>query len=156
MLYNSLAESHVQYCLSSYGRTYNTHLNKIYKIQLRILKRIVSPKTKLRYKDNELGLFKHCNTLPVHLQFKLNLLKEQFFNSYLFTKKEHSVYTRSIAQNKLCTVRADNTFGERTTCYMVPRLINQLPSDLRNKITKNNYKSVLKKHLLDDMGIGTW
>lgn len=151
MLYNSLAESYVQYGVSSYGRTYNTYLNNIYKLQLKILKLIVSPVIKERFRDNEYGLFKHCKVLPIQTRVKYSLLKEQYFNPLFHNKIEHPVFTRAIARGCLCTTRARNAFGERTAHYLIPRLINELPSTIKENLDTKNIKSKLKSHFLSEL-----
>lgn len=151
MLYNALAESHIQYGLSSYGRTYKTYLDDIYRLQLRIIKTIVSPKIKSQFYENDIGLFDHCKILPVHTQVKFILLKEQFYKTSALNFVEHPVYTRAISRNKLVAPRAHNTYGERTTGYLVPRYINTLPSNLRNSLTPRNLKFKLKRHFLNSL-----
>lgn len=148
LVYNSLAESYIQYGLSSYGRTYATYLNQIYKLQIKILKNIVSTKIRLQFKDDDMGLFKHCNVLPIEIQFMHSILKENFFNETLFKVINHPVHTRAIAQNRFGTTRANNVYGERTAHYLVPRLMNKLPSVLINVITQKNIKYKLKSYLL--------
>lgn len=151
MLYNSLAQSYIQYGLSSYGRTYSTYLNQIYRLQLKILKIIVSTQIKIQFQNDDIGLFRHCKTLPVHTQFKFNLLKEHFFNAKFKKEVKHPVYTRAVAQNRLLEPRARNTYGERTASYLVPRLINNLPTDLVNSITSKNIRFKLKSYFLANL-----
>lgn len=149
MLYNSLAESYIQYGLCSYGLTYETYLNKIYDLQIRILKNIVPNKIRRQYGEDPTGLFKHCKVLPVHSQVKFVLLKKLFFVTYNQPQAERPVYTRSVARHQLScsSVRANNEYGRRTTDYLVPRLINKLPTELRDKLSVKNIKYKLKAHL---------
>lgn len=153
MLYNSLAESYIQYGLDSYGRTYKTYLNKIYDIQLRILKNIVSVKVRNQFRDDHTGLFKHCKVLPIHSQVKFILLKKMFFSTNNQPQPVHSVYTRSVARRELSSkpVHVNNEYGKRTTDYIVTRLINKLPIELRDKLTAINIKYKLKEHLLSSL-----
>lgn len=148
MMYNALAESYIQYGLSSYGRTYKTYLDTIYRLQLRILKNIVSNNIKKNLSNNDIELFKHCKILPVHMQVKFVLLKEQYFNESLKKSVVHPVYTRAVSANRLLTQRANNAYGERTTSFLVPRLINNLPYDLRDSLTPTNFKYKLKEYCL--------
>lgn len=147
-LYNSLAESYIQYGISSYGRTYNTYLNSIYKLQLKILKLIVSNGIREKFRHDDTGLFKHCKVLPVQVRFKYNLLKENYFNSKFHKKIEHPVFTRAIARGRLRTTQARNVYGHRTAQYLVPRFINELPPTLKNEINPDNIKLKLKSHFL--------
>lgn len=149
-LYNSLAESYIQYGISSYGRTYKTYLDAIYKLQLKILKLIVPPVIKEKFRKNEPGLFKYCKVLPVQLRFKYSLLKENYFNPKYQNKIEHPVFTRAIAQGRLRTSKARNVYGRHTTQYLVPRLINQLPPTLKSELNCKNVKYKLKLHFLNN------
>lgn len=151
MLYNSLAESYVRYGLSSYGRSYNSYLKQIYRLQLKILKNIVSPKINLQCKNNDLALFRHCKILPVQSQFMYSLLKENFFNEGLKTLVKHPVHTRAVSMNRFCLQRANNVYGERTTKWCIPHLLNKLPNEFINCITRNNIKNKLKSYFLNNL-----
>lgn len=94
-------------------------------------------------------MFRHCKVLPVFNQFKYTLLKENFYNETIRNPIQHPVYTRAVAQNRLCTTRANNRYGERTASYIVPRLINRLPPELINNITPRNLKHKLKEYFLN-------
>ncbi|KAL0810711.1 hypothetical protein ABMA28_010035 [Loxostege sticticalis] len=154
LLYNSLVESHIQYGLSSYGRTYKTYLQNIFNLQRRILRNIVSPNIKQQFYNDDNGLFNYCKILPVHIRIKQLLLKENFFNKHLTNKIEHPVFTRAIARNLLSTwtgASVNNIYGERTTAYLVPRLMNELPPELRdyNIVKPCNINRKLKTHYLN-------
>ncbi|KAG7299580.1 hypothetical protein JYU34_016566 [Plutella xylostella] len=151
MLYHSLADSYIEYGISSYGRTYNTYLNQIYNLQIKILKNIVTNNIQHQFYNNDKGLFSHCKILPVHTKAQLAILKEHFFNDELKRKIDHPVNTRAMARNRLQTTSAKNTYGERTAEYIVPRLINKLPIELINKITPMNYKTKLKSYFIENM-----
>lgn len=152
MLYNSLVESYIQYGLTSYGRTYCTYINNIFKLQRRILRNIVSHNIKQQFYNDDDGLFKYCKVLPVQIQLKYMLVRENFYKQELINKKQHAVYTRAVARNMLCTTGANNTYGERTTAYLLPRLLNTLPSEWRaynsKNIKPNDLKSRLRSYFL--------
>lgn len=66
LLYKSLAESIIQYGLSSYGRTYKTHIDRIFSLQLRILKEVVPTNLKRTFKEDYRKLFAFCKIIPVN------------------------------------------------------------------------------------------
>ncbi|KAF9802562.1 hypothetical protein SFRURICE_013749 [Spodoptera frugiperda] len=107
----------------------------------------LSPNIKKQYYENINGLFKHCKVLPVHAHANVLLLKDQFFNESLRTKIEHPIYTRANSENRLRTQRANNAYGERTIGYIVPRLINSIPAEVKC-ITPKNIKCKLKEYYL--------
>ncbi|KAG6456625.1 hypothetical protein O3G_MSEX009841 [Manduca sexta] len=144
MLYNTLAESYIQYGLLCYGRTFKTYVSRIYELQLKIIKTIVSTNVKPQYTHDEKGLFKHCKIMNIYSLIKYTLLKHYYFNTSVKSVIKHPIYTRAIAQNQLFQPSANNAYGERTANYIIPRLINNLPTDLIEKITPSNYKFKLK------------
>lgn len=151
MLYNALAESTIQYGITSYGRTFKTYLNKIYSLQKRILKNIVPNKIRHLYHDNDEGLFKYCNILPVHTQVNYSLLKKHYFNEKINKVINHPVCTRAVIGRRLQTGRAKNMYGKRTVAYIVPRLINRLPTNLRDILNEKNLKQKLKRHFIESL-----
>ena len=142
-LYTSLMDSIIAYGLSSYGRTFKTHLNKIYNIQLKTLKMIAPSSVRQKFYHNEFKLFQYCKVLPIQDKVKHILLKEHFFH-YNRNYKEHKILTRSISNNTIETTRANNFYGKRTLNYIIPRLINEVPKTLKDKITINNIKYKIK------------
>lgn len=154
LMYNALVESIISYGLSSYGRTFKTYTDQINKLQLRILKTIVPSAIKVKYKNNPNYLFQYCKVLPIQEKIKLVLIKENYFK-YIGNERQSCVFTRQIAQKKLCTISASNFYGKRTTNYIVPRLINDnLNIDIRDKITNFNIKRILKTVFLPNNNDG--
>ncbi|KAL0893268.1 hypothetical protein ABMA27_014866 [Loxostege sticticalis] len=151
MLYNALAESIVGYGLTSYGRTFKSYLNCIYKLQVRILKMIVPSNINQKYINDELGLFKYCKILPINTKIQYSLLKEQFFNTKIQQNISHEINTRQKTKKKLIITIARNSYGGRTTSYIIPRLVNNLELSLKQSITPNNIKYKLKLHFLNSL-----
>lgn len=151
LLYKSLGESTISYGLSSYGRTFKSHLDLIYNLQLRILKTIVPYKVKIKFKNNYRELFSYCKTLPIHEKIHYTLLNENFFQDDLKIPIKHDKNTRSVRNCKLELPRYENTYGKRMLKYMVPALINELPLEVKNKINPNNAKHELHKFYLDSL-----
>lgn len=152
MMYKSLAESIISYGLSSYGRTYKTHLDLVYKLQIRLLKQIV-PYNINKYKNNCHELFGFCKILPIYEKIKLSLLTEEYFNEGLKVRKtvnKHDVITRSISSCKLLLPTYTNLYGMRSLKYIIPNLINELPKLIKDKLNESNIKINLKKYFLEN------
>lgn len=133
-MYNALVESIISYGLSSYGRTFRTYIEQIMSLQIRLLKNIVPYAIKLKYKKEPELLFKYCKVLPIQEKIQFLLIKENYFK-YIENERKSHIVTRQITTKKLCTVGARNFYGERTTDYLIPRLINdRINIDIRNKI----------------------
>lgn len=142
-LYKALGETTIHYGLSSYGRTCKSHLDPIYALQLRILKSIVPPKIKNKYKNNYHELFYHCKVIPVHYHVQYSLLIENFFNTTYQKKIHRQKQTRSALNNKLEVPHYNNLYGKQMLQYQIPTLINHLPLNIKSEITKNNIKNKL-------------
>ncbi|CAH2104643.1 unnamed protein product [Euphydryas editha] len=115
-LYKSLAESIISYGLSSYGRTYKTHLNKIYTLQLRLLKEIVPINIKNKFRNDYHQLFEHCKIMPIHDKIKLTLLSEEYFNDKLKILNKvdpNSIITRQKSNAILLLPKYNNLYGKR-------------------------------------------
>lgn len=124
-LYKTLAESIMLYAISSYGRTYKSYLDKIYNLQIRLLKAIVPKSLQEKHSKNYEIFLEECNILSVYERVELALLVENYFNSTNY--KSHYITTRQVAQKKLEIIDAKNVYGKRKVDYIVPRLINNIP-----------------------------
>lgn len=150
-LYISLGESIIAYGLTSYGLTCKGNLDKIYGMQLRILKTIVPTKIKLKYKDDNCGLFHHCNILPVHEKLKYMLLVEHFFDKNLQDTYSGDIVTRNVYNKKLVLPCHQNLYGKNRLKYIIPYLINEIPKDIKSSLDDKNIKHKLKTHLLNQI-----
>ncbi|KAI5635933.1 reverse transcriptase (RNA-dependent DNA polymerase) domain-containing protein [Phthorimaea operculella] len=120
-LYIALADSIISYGLSSYGRTFKTYIDRIYNLQISMLKRILPTKFKNKIKNNLKEIFTFTRTLSVHDKIEVVLLQEHFF-AYKENIKTGVKYTRQIANENVNIIRASNFYGHRTTDYIVPSL----------------------------------
>ncbi|KAL0893100.1 hypothetical protein ABMA27_014739 [Loxostege sticticalis] len=145
-LYLALVESLISYGITSYGRTFKTYLNKIYSIQLRFLKLIVPKNVKLQHVGNYHDLFKFCKIIPIHQKVQYSLLTEQYYREDICIPIKHNKLTRKATSKKMNIFRANNIYGQRTSKYIIPRLINAIPTHVTEMINKNNIKRTLKKH----------
>jgi hypothetical protein len=71
-----MADSVINYGISSYVRTYKTPLRQIYNIPMRLLKAIVPLKIKHKYRHNYSKLFQYCRVLNVFDKVKLAVILE--------------------------------------------------------------------------------
>lgn len=149
LIYKALADSIISYGLSSYGRTYNSYINKIYNLQIKILKQIVPPNIKQKYKHNDNAIFKYCDVLPIQKKVKLSLILENHEGNDLKIPLLHNVQTRQKQKGYLQEWPAINAYGERTLKYMLPKLINELPYEIKNETNINNLKKKLKQYYID-------
>lgn len=150
-MYKALAESLISYGLSSYGRTFKTYIDPIKNLQKRMLKTIVPPKEYIKLKDEGRSVFNYCKIVPIHDKFCMNLLMEQFFRKEILHLVEHPIATRNVTSKKLVTSAYNNYYGKRTSQYLIPRLINNLPITIKSKIQDKNIKEVLKEYFIEKL-----
>lgn len=146
MLYLALADSIISYGLGSYGRTYKTYIEKIYKLQIRMLKTIVPINIKNKFKDNYTQLFKFCKVLPIEEKIKLSILKEENHHISQIVYKSRPKALRILTSTKKCILpKYRNCFGMRHWRYLLPKTINELPLDMQSVYLNCGYKKQLKR-----------
>lgn len=151
VVYYALADSIISYGLSVYGRTFITYINEIKTIQIRLLKFLVSKKTKsLCNKDYE-KLFSICKILPVDKKVDYLIGLEYYFSEEYQIKRVNRYNTKSVREGRLKQPKAVNYYGERVSNFFVPKLFNKI-SLLRKspKISLKLLKSKLKESFLED------
>lgn len=152
LLYLALADSIISYGLCSYGRTYRTYLNRIYKLQLSILKNIVPNNIRRMYKDDENGLFEYCKVMSVYEKVNMSIILDKFDKINSLTKINRHGRLRVL--DRLPTYqlpKTTNTYGMRTWKYILPDIINRLPKEMQLKLTNSNAKkckTILKQFYL--------
>lgn len=149
-LYHSLVESVISYGLNAYGRTFKTYLDKIYNIQIRILKNLLVDKhTKNSCKQNYKLLYKKLKILPVHEKVKYLISIDEYG---LDRFKNIRIPLRNLRENsrkRYVEYYANNYYGQRTRKHMVPNILNQLSPTIEQCSSKQVFKNRLKKALLD-------
>lgn len=148
-MYTALAESIISYGLTSYGRTFKTYLDKIYNLQIRLLKLVVPSSIKNKYRDNYAGLFKYCRVLPVQVRAEYLFLMDHFDNKDIQNPVKYNVNTRQAKSKLLQVPRKNNFYGRRTASFMIPTILNQIPVDFRDSLNNKGIKRKLKDYLID-------
>jgi hypothetical protein len=147
ILYHALAESVLSYGLIAYGRTFKTYLDRIYKLQQRMLKAIVDKKTKQNCKGRYHILFKKCKVLPVHVKFKYVMAIEQYRCHVYKIVKTQNRNLRLSLRKMYIEPRSNNYYGQRTRRYLIPRIYNNigfLEKDCKSiRIFKSKVKDIL-------------
>ncbi|KAG7311954.1 hypothetical protein JYU34_001379 [Plutella xylostella] len=149
-VYYALAESIISYGLSSYGCTFQSYLDQINAIQKRLIKLLVDNKTKRNCRPDYDKLYGTCKILPVQEKVKLFILLEEYNSSEFKTPISHCISTRKVVNKKLYVPKICNYYGSRTRKYLVPKILNDLPDDVRNNtFTKPVFKKKVIVSLLD-------
>lgn len=151
MLYMSLAESILSYSLSSYGRTYKTYLDNIYKIQLSMVKTIVPNSIRNKYKHDEENLFRYCKIINVHDKFRMMLICDEISNLPYLKNRNRSQKLRNISTlPKYIVPSYNNAYGKRVWEFMLPYILNKWPGDVCHNLISNPHKckSIIKNMYL--------
>lgn len=64
------------------------------------------------------------------------------------TQHQHGIGTRMVTQGKYEIPRVNNFYGGRTLTKQLPKLLNDLPTEIRDETNKARFSRLLKKHLL--------
>jgi exonuclease III len=137
IVYHSIAHSHLNYGITAWG---SANLTPLLDIQKKILYKMCT-KT---HQNSVTNLYKFWNVLPVNKIFEVKILELKYFEHH-GTIRQHPYSTRSSRFDVIVEPRSENKYFERTFEYIVPRLWNTLPEDLKNCQSIITVKRKLKK-----------
>lgn len=130
-LYFSLVQSHLSYCINSWGGVYSTTLKPLEILQKRILKIIYG--YVLRYPSS--ALFSECSIFSIRYLFYKAALIYMFNNKPSHTLIEHSYNTRLNKESKVEVPMRKKNIGQRCYTYIGIKLYNMLTLDIKNSAT---------------------
>jgi hypothetical protein len=140
MLYMSLAQSVIGYGLSSYGRTFKTYIDKIYRVQTSLIKTIIPNSVKKKHLGQE-ELFKYCKIINIYNHIKIEIVSEEMDNLKSLIKTTRREHLRKLVYlPRFVLPKCKNVYGKRTWEYLLPNILNQLPTDIFNSISDNPHK----------------
>ena len=147
LLYNSLINSKITYCLEVWGNSPDTHLNKILVIQKRLL-RIIYHKDPLFHTAT---LFQDAKILPINQLYKFKLCVKAHLKFYEEVKTNLPYNTRYSALSLDYPKIGTTAIGRRQITYQMSDAWNSLPASLRGIKAPPSFKRTLKQHLLDSL-----
>lgn len=152
-LYYAFVHSHLNYCISSWGGTYNSHIAPLITLQKQALRVI----TFSRRQAESSPLFIHLRVLPLH-QLYLYSIGILFFNIFydhlaldIFPQHvlSNSNLTRFASRRNLLLPPIHTNYGKKMIQFSALSFWNSLSSDIKCSTTLRLFKSKLKKFLLD-------
>ena len=146
ILYNSLINSKLSYCLDSWGNAPQTSLNKILLLQKRILRYIF----KKDFLCHTAPLFKTSNILQIENLYKQKILQKAhkiYYSSTNETLSDHPYNTR-FSKTNLPVPFFGTTAGQRTTHYRESALWNGLRADLKDLSSPGAFRAAVRRCLL--------
>ena len=142
-LYYNLIYSHLNYNVCCYASTYDTHLNKLYLLQKRVI-RIINNAAFQAHTD---PLFFSNGILKIHDIHKLNIGLYMYDHEMLNQlTRSHSYNTRG--SSDLLPGQARLTLTLNSILVVGPNIWNSIPEDIKNSPSRNCFKFKYKRHLL--------
>ena len=153
MLYFSLIYPYLYYCISVWGSTYPTNLNRIFVLQKRAIRTI----SKSPFDAHTGPIFKELNILSLHniylaqigkimFQYKAGLLPACFENIFLLRSQIHVHNTRNA--NYFSLPKCKTNIRLFSFQYQGPKFFNSLSHEIQNLPNIASFKHKLKLFLL--------
>ena len=144
-IYYSLIHSYLNYNISSYAGTYDSHINRLLLLQKRAI-RIINKSSFLAHTD---PLFYSCKILKVYDMYRLNIglyMYDNWETGSYFRSHNHDYNTRN--HNSLVPSAARLTVTQNSISVVGPNIWNSIPLEIRLSPTRNIFKNRLKAHFL--------
>lgn len=145
IVYYSLVESNLRYCITVWGGAYNNVFRIVMTCQNLILK--IMYRKPFNYHSTD--LYKNCDILKVRnlyvhavinyiIKVGQNQIENRFYN------------TRHADQNNLPVPLMRSDLCQRFYTYYGPKLFNELPNDIKNQSDSRRFKKITREFLLQD------
>lgn len=143
-IYQSLVESHLIYCIVSWGGVLNCHIKKLESLQKRYLKIIL--RKEATYPTEQ--LFHESNILDIRQLFFLYVNIKQFKSKHLLKQIDHTYNTRKV--NYLYKISIPRkSIGQRCMNYLGPKLFGMLPNEIKSERKLIVFKKKLKHYIIN-------
>lgn len=144
MLYHSLVESHLRYCILGWGGVAKTHLTPLETLQKRFLK-IMLGRSSIYPSDL---LYTEAKLFDIRQLYYYNISVKYQLTQNIETLPSHVYNTRQ--KNKHIVPFMMKTVGQRSYAFLAPTVYNTLPNELQNITKINSFKKLLKKHIIEN------
>jgi uncharacterized protein YktA (UPF0223 family) len=141
IIYFSLAHSHLIYGLPAWGKA---SLSKLLEIQNKIL---YTMSTKSQIKKHNGDVFKIWQVLPIDKTFEQNVILLKYFE-YRGERRNHGHSTRQVQNMNVEEPKYKNKFQSHSWAYIMPRLWNKLPLELKIFSKQKTANENIKAHFL--------
>ena len=152
LIYHSIIYSNFVYCNVIWGGTYKTHINKLIKIQKRVV-RIIMFRSRFAHTQNDFIDLKLLNIVNINRYFSSIFVYKSINNlAYpfnYFTFSNHVSYYNLRNSNDLRLPLVYSTQSQSSPSYYTCHIWNNLPLNIRNILNLNTFKLSVKKYLLD-------
>jgi hypothetical protein len=141
IVYFSLAHSHLIYGISAWGHACLTPLINLHEKLLHVMAR----KNQLH---PDKSIYQVWNVLPLEKTFEQIVLIIKYFDADHGARRMHSYNTRTARNEPLVMPLSQNRYHERTWNFVMPRLWNNLPIELKNLNKLSIVKEKIKEFYL--------
>lgn len=154
-LYYAFVHSHLNYCLSSWGNTYSTHLSCLDHLQNQAVRLITfSP-----YNASALPIYTRLKIPPLKLAFQLKLgaiifrarTHGTFISSFFDSQLTNTNPTRFAQGLNLLLPKAYTNYGKQTAIFAAIKLWNSLPITIKLSYSMRSFNSSLRSFLLTNL-----
>ena len=142
IIYHGLVYPFIMYGICMWGSIESGAMTKLTKIQTKILKKMIKKNV-----QSDVDVFKYWNVLSVNKIFKYCYIRENISEEWEGSLREHNYRTRIMESEPLVTPKSINRFQNRTSQYLMPRLLNEIPCNIRNIERANFLKNVKEFYL---------
>lgn len=142
VLYTSLAESIIKYCIPAWGATFKAAINPLQTAQ-NILLRIIFKKNRL---FSTKKLYQETNIFNIHSLYTYNCLIRMFHTQKDYTQN-HLRETRSKMNLDVQTEFFNKSVTQNSFLYYGPKIYNILPKNLKDIKTLKIFKKEIKKYV---------
>jgi hypothetical protein len=148
IVYFSLAHSHLSYGITAWG---SACLTPVINLQEKLLY-IMARKHQLQ---NDKSIYQVWKVLPLEHTFEQTAITLKYFDANHGIRRIHSHDTRSARNDPRVAPLSQNKYHERTWNYVMPRLWNQLPFELKNLISQKTVKERIKNWYIEKLDKNT-
>lgn len=151
-LYHAFIHSHLQYCVSTWGNTYATHLAHVQHLQTQALRLI----TFSSFMAHAKPIFHSLNILPVINIFQQKVTtviyraraQEIFIDSLTATALLNYNNTRFSENNNVLLPKAKTNYGQFTAYFMGISIWNRLPNHIKSSRTSTQFSRRVKQYFI--------
>lgn len=156
-IYYAFVHPHILYGIELYGNTYPTYLDKLSKLNNKLIRILQNKPIKTPVHE----MYKDYNTLPItslHIQqillfvykvkYNSNLMPDLFNDYFITNNSVHNYETRS--QSKLHYHSINSSFGSRSLKFKGCCLFNRLPISLQGHMSSSDFKESLYDYIVDN------
>ena len=151
-LYYAFVYPYINYCIHVWGSTYQTHLNKLYLLQKRVVRIIAGVKRRTHCKPffDSLGILSLSNIFRYNVSlFMYKFYHEMLPRIYNIFQKNSDVHDYNTRQSEMLHLPKPNTeYGKPSFRYRGALIWNDILEKLDVNIKIGTVKKNLKKHLL--------